>query len=122
MGNLGWDTDKIAVLANCVAILEAANVDPATFEPPSTERQFGSQASIIFKSATERSEAERKVRVLRSVLPQAAPHPLANHQKPYVWMSAKKSSDELLTGRILTQLSIAIKDMESRLDVQTTQG
>jgi len=37
-------------------------------------------------------------------------------------MSAKKSSDELLTGRILTQLNIAIKDMESRLDVQTTQG
>ena len=122
MGNLGWDTDKDTLLANCREILLVANVDPVTFNPPLTDRGFGSQASIVFKSASERREAESRVRELRRILPELALHPNANHEKPYVWMSAKKTKDELLTGRILGQSSVAIKDMESRLDNQTSNG
>ena len=122
MGNIGWDTSRDTLLIRCREILQEANVDPSSHNAPYVERNFGSVASVVFKSASERVEAERKVRGLHKIVPEFAVHPKANHERPFVWMGPTKTGDELLTGRILGQLNTAIKDMESRLSQEVAQG
>ena len=121
IGNLGWSSDRDTLLANCQTVLAEARVDPSSHHPPTVDRA-GSQVSIVFRSAIERKEAQRKVQELKKLFPEVCVAPTSNHERPFVWMGPQKTSDELIGGRILKHLRVAIEDLESRLDASVSDG
>ena len=121
IGNLGWNSDRDTLLARCRAVLEEAHVGPSSHHAPSVERS-GSQVSIVFRTLTERNEAQRKIRDLKKLFPEVAFAPSSNHVRPFVWMGPQKTSDELIGGKILKNLREAIVDLESRLDPSIRDG
>ena len=97
MGNLGWDTEEVELIARAKAALAQANVEATSYSALAAACRrggSGSACTLLFKSPDDLEEARAKFRAAD----------ISVTEGKIVWLDVRKSWEELRPSRRLRTL------------------
>jgi hypothetical protein len=103
MGCLGWNDDAATIERRARGCMTKATVDMSTVETiNATKRKEGSQAEVLFNSATALQAAKHKVRQSRQAF--------TNDAERIAWLDVAKTRDELKPTRVIHRSTELLQD------------
>ena len=105
MGGLGFDTPELELIVRAKAALNAAGVDPETYQglaPACRPGGVGSACELHFREPDELALARSLLRV--------AMHKVEDGAQTAVWLDVQKTREELKPARRVKSLHQSIKD------------